>query len=291
MFLGCTVPVRGFNYELSVRSVAKKLGIEFVDIPGFSCCGFPLDSVHHDSSGVLAARNLALAEAQGLDIITLCSACTGHMTKIEKLVSGPGNAEEKKAIGDYLAELGLSYQGKSRVKHFVRFLFEDIGLDKLKSMVVKPLSGINIAPHYGCHYMKPSNIFDDFDDPIRPTSLDMLIEVTGAKSVQYKYKLRCCGGGILAVDEDSSIKMVKKKLDNVREADADAMTLMCPFCDIMYDEYQPSIESRYEEKYNIPVLYYSQVLGLAMGLHPRKELAVNKNRVKVKPLLKKIEGI
>ncbi len=291
LFLGCTVSVRGLNYELSVRKVADRLGIEFVDIPGFSCCGFPLDGVHHHSAVDLAARNLALAEAEGLDILTLCSACTGHLTKVEKLLGSEEGAEELKQVNLDLKDLGYKYNGGVKVRHFARVLYEDIGINKVKEAVTKPLIGLRIAPHYGCHYIKPSEIFDGFDDPIRPESLDELIEATGATSVQYRDKLQCCGGGILGIDEDTPTKMVKQKLDHIKEAKADAMTLICPFCDIMYDEYQPTIESNFETEYNIPVLYYSQLLGLAMDLNPKKDLAVNKNQVSAKPLLKKIDEL
>jgi heterodisulfide reductase subunit B len=109
--------------------------------------------------------------------------------------------------------------------------------------------------------------------------------------VHYRNKLQCCGGGILAVNEETSIKMVKEKLDHIKDENADAMTLICPFCSIMYDEYQPTVESTYETEYNLPVLYYPQLLGLAFGLDPKKDLAVRKNQVKVKPLLEKIENL
>lgn len=291
LFIGCTISVRGLNYELSARKVAEKLGIEFVDIPEFSCCGFPLGSIHHSSAVTIAARNLALAEAQGLNIITLCSACSGFLTEAENLFTNKSHSKETKLINEKLKDLGLQYNGSVKVKHFARVLYEDIGIDNLKKLVSEPLNGIRIAPHYGCHYIKPSEIFNNFDDPIHPQSLDRLIEVTGATPVQYRDKLQCCGGGILAIEEETPIKMVKQKLDHIKEMNADAMTLICPFCSIMYDEYQQTVESTFESEYNLPVLYYPQLLGLAMGMDPKKDLAVKKNQVKVAPLLEKIEGL
>ena len=291
LFLGCTVSVKGINYELSTRRVAEKLGLKFVDIPEFACCGFPLNSIHHNSALVMAARNLALAESNGLDIIVLCSACGGYLTEVQKLFADKKNKDEMKYINEKLKELGYNFNGGVKVKHFARVLYEDIGLDKLKKFIIKPLKGIKIAPHYGCHYIKPSKIFDGFDDPILPQSLDKLVELTGATSIQYKDKLQCCGGGILAVDEETSVKMTRQKLENIKEKNADAMTLICPFCSIMYDEFQSTIESTFESVYNIPILYYPQLLGLAMGLDPKKDLAVKQNQVKVKPLLEKIDKL
>jgi len=291
LFIGCTISVRGLNYELPSRKVAEKLGVEFVDIPEFSCCGFPLLSVHHTSAITIAARNLALAEMQDLNIITLCSACSGFLTEVEHLFVHQKYSKEVKLVNEKLKELNLQYRGGVKVKHFARFLYEDIGMGNLKEMVTEPLNGLKIAPHYGCHYIKPSEIFNNFDDPIHPQSLDRLIEVTGATPVQYRDKLQCCGGGILAIEEETPIKMVKQKLDHVKEMNADAMTLICPFCSIMYDEYQQTVESTYKSEYNIPILYYPQLLGLAFGLDPKKDLAIKKNQVKVTPLLEKIEGI
>lgn len=288
LMLGCTVPVRCLNYELPTRRVASKLGLEFVDIPDFSCCGYPLDGLHHHTAIVFAARNLALAEAKDLDIVTLCSACTGHMTKVQKLLSSDNGKKELEHVNSELSKFGYELKGKAKVKHFARILLEDVGLENIKKAITNPLDGLNIAPHYGCHYLKPSDIFDGFDDPIHPESLDKLIEVTGAKPVNYKDKMQCCGGGILAVDEDTPVKMVKQKLDHVKAVNADAMTLICPFCDVMFDEYQPTIETKFETEYNIPVLYYPQLLGLALGLDPKKDLAVKKNMVKVKPILEKL---
>ena len=291
LFLGCTVPIKGLHYELSARKVAERLGIELVDIPDFGCCGFPLASIHHHTATTLAARNLALAEAEGLNILTLCSACTGELTKVQKLLASEEGAEELKGINAELKEFGYSYQGNVVVKHFSRVLFEEVGIDRLKEAVTQPLDGIKIAPHYGCHCLRPSEIFDGFDDPIRPEHLDKLIEITGATSVQYKDKMQCCGGGILAFEEETPMKMVNQKLDHIKEAHADAMTLICPSCDVMYDEYQPTVETNYDTEYKIPVLFYSQLLGLAMGLDPKKDLAVKKNVVSMKPLLRKIEEL
>jgi heterodisulfide reductase subunit B len=290
LFLGCTVPVRSFQYELSARNVLKALGVELVDIQDFACCGFPMEGIDHLSASVLAARNLALAEAQDLNIMALCSACTGHMAKTCKHLSGEHGKEELARVNEALKDFDLEYKGKTSVKHFARVLTDDIGLEAIRAKVTKPLDALRIAPHYGCHYVKPSEIFDGYDDPVRPRSLDELIAATGATPVDYRDKMACCGGGILAIEDQTPMKMVRGKLENIKKAGADAMTLVCPFCNIMYDEFQPTIETKFEAEYGIPSLFYSQLLGLAMGLDPKKDLAVKKNVVKVKPLLKKLEG-
>ncbi len=291
IFLGCTVPVRSFHYELSARRVLSALGVEVVDLPDLACCGYPIEGIDHQTSNALAARNLAIAEAEGLDMMTLCSACTGHMAKAHKHLSSDKGAGELETINEKLKDFDLEYKGTVKLKHFARVLLEDVGLERIKEAVTQSLEGIRIAPHYGCHYTKPSEAFDGFDDPIHPTSLDQLIEATGATAVNYKDRMQCCGGGILAIEEEAPLKMVNRKLEHIKDAGADAMTLICPFCNIMYDEFQPTIEKKFETEYKIPSLFYSQLLGLALGLDPKKDLAVKRNVVKVKPLLAKIEEL
>jgi len=286
LFLGCNIPIRAPNYEISARKVAEPLGITFVDIPEFSCCGYPLADGDRSETLLLAARNLALAEKAGCDVCALCSACTGALSEAAHQLAH--DEDVRKKINEQLAPAGLSCSGKTKVMHFARVLYEQVGLDAIKEKVTKPLEGIRIAPHYGCHYTKPSEIYG-FDDVENPSTLDKLIEATGCEAVNYQGKLRCCGGGILAVDEDAALNITKCKLDNVAASGADAIGLICPFCGIMYDTNQKKIESKFETKYGIPALFYTQILGLAMGFDS-KELGMRVNRVKPKALLAKLES-
>ncbi len=285
LFLGCTVPVRAMNYELSARKVAEVLGIEFIDMEDALCCGFPVKSINREASIIMAARNLALAEKQGLNICTLCSACTSVLTEVNKVLIEDEELREiiNKKMGD------IAYNGKVEVKHFSRILYEDFGVDRLKTFVERPLEGIKLAAHYGCHYLKPSEIYDGFDDPEQPKSLDLLIELTGAESVMYQGRGDCCGGAILGVEEEIALKMTKKKLDHVKAVGADAMISICPFCSVMYEGNQKKIEKEFDTKYGLPVLYYPQLLGLALGISP-DELGFKLNRVKAKGLLAKLNG-
>jgi heterodisulfide reductase subunit B len=292
LFLGCTVPTRGINYDVATRSVAKELGIEFWDSTDFVCCGYPLHSMDHNTYLALGARNICIAEEAGLDLVTVCNACTAALTKINMTLKE--NDSEREEINKILKSTGHEFKGSVNIKHFSRILFEDVGIDKIKEKINKPLKKIKIAPHNGCHYLKPSEIYDSFDNPIRPTTLKKLIKATGANVVNYENEKQCCGGGILAVEESTSMKMAGKKLENIQKAGADAMVLQCPFCSIMYDEYQATIletmekDNGEEEPTKIPVLYYPQLLGLAMGLDPKTELGLKKNTVKTKNLINMI---
>ncbi|ODS39564.1 MAG: hypothetical protein A7316_05180 [Candidatus Altiarchaeales archaeon WOR_SM1_86-2] len=284
LFIGCTIPVRAMNYEISVRKVAEKMGIDLIDIE-FECCGFPIKSVNREAFALTAAVNLAQAEKKGLDICTLCSACTGVLAEVNKEMKE--NVEFRGNINAKLKEIGFEYNGSVEVKHFARVLYENIG--KIKGHIVKPLTNLKIAPHYGCHYLKPSYIHN-LDNPEDPESLDKLIEITGAESVNYMNKKQCCGGGILSIDENIALTMSREKLDCIKNAGADGIALICPFCGIMYDANQRKINSVFGEDYDIPVLYYPQLLGLAMGFNA-DDLGFWMNRVKTDRLIEKIDRI
>jgi heterodisulfide reductase subunit B len=278
LFLGCTVPVRGLHYEVSARKTAEKLGIRLVELPEFSCCGFPLEGADHLTSFAMAAMSLSAAEKKGLEIVTLCSACTATLTKANKKLKEDKALREE--VNKVLRDVGSEFKGTTRVKHYARLLAEDIGYEAIKAAVTNPLSGLKIASHYGCHYLKPSEIYEGFDSPERPVTLDKLVEAVGAAPVDYEDKLLCCGGGILGIDELSSLKMTQLKLQHIKDSGADAMTFICPFCAVMYDINQKAAETKVGGKFNLPGIYFPQLLGIAMGFSPQ-DMALNLNRVKV----------
>lgn len=295
LYLGCTVPVRAMNYELASRQTARKLGIEFVDIEEFTCCGYPARPLNWEAALLMAANNLALAEEQGLEICTLCSACTGTLAKANKQLRDDESLRAR--INQRLAETtGRTYSGTIGVRHYARILYEDVGVERLAEMAAETkagakaktgaadLSSFGFAAHYGCHYLKPADIYEGFDDPENPHTLGDLIEATGARLVPYEEEGECCGGGILAIDQDAALGIAKDKLDHVHVAEADGMIVVCPFCDIMYEINQRSIERQFEVDYHLPVLYYPQLLGLALGL-TAEEVGLKLNRVKAKKLI------
>ena len=283
LFLGCTIPARARNYELSARRVAEKTGIELVDIENFICCGFPTKAGDMNASLLMAAYNLALAQEQHLDVCALCSSCISALSEASHHLSE--NEEDLSRVNEQLAKVGLKYEGSPKIRHFARVLFEEVGEEKIRAQFQKDLSGLNIAAHYGCHYLKPSEVHGGFDDPEIPASLETLVALTGATVVDYPGKKSCCGGPVLPVDEKVAMSVTKGKLDNLKAAGADALCLVCPFCSVMYDGNQKSIENEYETEYKIPVLYLTQILGMAMGFD-RKALGLNMNVVKTKNLLK-----
>lgn len=275
LFLGCVIPYRIASYEISARKVAKRLGIELVEMPEFNCCGLPLDPVSHELMLTLAARNLCLAEQKNLNIMTLCPGCGGTLRKVNKMLKEDKKTREE--VDGYLKEIGMEFKGTIEVKHFIHVLSEDVGLGKIKKTILMPLDHLNVAEHNGCHMLHPAK-YMGFDDPENPNTLKDLIEITGAKCLDYMYRTECCGAPIIGVNDKIPLQLARDKLSNIREVGAQAMITVCPFCHMMFDLNQPRIEREFSEKFGIPVLHYSQLLGIAMGFTP-KELALKELRV------------
>jgi heterodisulfide reductase subunit B len=190
LFLGCSIPYRVSSYEISARKVLGKLGVELVEMPEFNCCGLPLDPVSHETMMVLAAKNLALAEQQGLNILTLCPGCAGTLKKVNKTLKA--DKAQKDEINAHLKEAGLEFKGTIETKHLLQLLKEDVGVEKIKASVTKPLINLKVAEHNGCHILRPKE-YIGFDDPEDPQTLKMLIEATGATCLDYIDETECCG--------------------------------------------------------------------------------------------------
>ena len=155
IFLGCAIPYRVSAYEISTRRVAEKLGIKLVDMPNYNCCGLPVDPVSHELTLALAARNLCVAEQQGLNIMALCPGCAGTLRKVNKMLKE--DRKLKELVNGYLKETGLEFKGNIEVKHLIQALAEDIGFEKIKGAVQKPLNTLKVAEHNGCHVLRPGN--------------------------------------------------------------------------------------------------------------------------------------
>ena len=287
LFLGCTIPARSRNYELAARAIASSLGLELVDIEEFSCCGFPLEASDEKGAVLLGAMNLCLAEERGLDICALCSACASMLTKTAYHLDH--DRELREQVNQELSKIGKEYKGKTKIKHFARVLLEDVGLERIKNEVRRDLKGLKVATHYGCHYLKPSYIYEGFDDPQDAQTLEVILEAVGATNIQYKRKKDCCGGPVLLSDEQIALSVAEEKLKQVRDVGADCMNLVCPFCSLMFDANQKGIEANSGNEYNIPVLYLPQIMGLAFGFG-RKELGLNLNSVSTKELESALEA-
>jgi heterodisulfide reductase subunit B len=279
-FIGCTALARLWGYETSSRKTAAKIGVELVDMPGSSCCGTTyLETLDEITALAMAARNICIAEKMGLDIVTICNGCTEALVKANKKLKE--DPELRAEVNHVLADVGKEFKGTVDVKHYVRMLKDDVGLEKLGSMVVKPFEGLKVGAHYGCHMLKPSDVML-YDDPEAPTTLDELIDLTGARSIQYPNKLECCAGPIMGVREDVTWSVGLEKVETVKKY-ADVMVTACPFCYITYERCQLMAENSPE----VPVVHYPQLLGLALGLD-YEDLGLEENKVDASVLLEKL---
>lgn len=280
LYLGCATPVRALKYEISTRNVAKRLGIELVDLPEFSCCGFPVKSMDLFAALLMAARNLALAEERGLDIIGLCTGCVSTLLEARVQLK---DEKLRDRVNEQLKTLGVpQYRQGVGVKHFARFLNEDYGLDALSKEIGAPLKSLKFGVHYGCHFAKPGHAHDHFDDPSNPVSLDKLIQGAGAETIEYPEKNLCCGLTIRGAAEDVSVELAAEKLESLSNRGADAMVVACPSCCIAYENNQQLAGRKVGKEFKLPVVYFTQVIGCALGLK-EEDLGFEFNRVEFHP--------
>jgi CoB--CoM heterodisulfide reductase subunit B len=263
LFIGCNIPARVQQYELSARAVSKKLGIELVDNREFKCCGNPIRSTDPQVFLLMAARNLALAEKQGSDLMVLCKCCFGSLKKAAHFMAQ--NPQIQEEINTQLAKENLSYSGTVKIKHFLSVLYHDIGVKAIKETITQPFKKLNIATHYGCHALRPSDV-TQFDNPVAPVLFDELVKVTGAKSIDWPLKLECCGAPMLGVNDTLSMDLTQKKIIDALGAGADYLCVACPYCQMQFDTVQSKIISENKNIHNLSSIVYPQLLGIAMGL-------------------------
>ena len=277
LFLGCTIPVRLKQYEASSRAVLEKLNVGLVDIREFNCCGYPLRNIDFKVFLLSSARNLALAEKRGLNVMALCKCCYGTLKKADYLLKE--NASLRQEINTTLNKEGLKYEGKTEVKHLLSVLYNEVGLSAIKEKVEKAFRGLKIAIHYGCHALRPSKIVG-FDDPVAPSIFDQLVEATGAKSISWSMKLECCGAPLWGINDELSMDLTLKKLANGKESGAEYVCAACPYCHIQFDTVQKMMLSQRGLNHPLPSILYPQLLGLSMGIEG-EALGLEMNQISI----------
>ncbi|MEM2104767.1 MAG: CoB--CoM heterodisulfide reductase iron-sulfur subunit B family protein [Candidatus Bathyarchaeia archaeon] len=285
LFLGCTIPARQPHYELSARKALTKLGIELVDLEDMTCCAPPpAQSIDLETSLAIAAYNICLAEDADLDIVTLCTGCFESLAIANRLLKEKMELREK--VNRILAEAGKEFKGTKEVKHYLQVLMNDVGLERIKQSISKPLNKLKVAAFSGCHLLRPSELLR-FDDPERPRIFDTLIEALEAKSILYKNKLKCCGGLLRGYADDVALAIARDKIVNANNAGADCISTLCPFCFLTLDLGQMLIKTTYKEEYNMPIVHYAELLSISLGVEP-KELALEFHKVKIDKVLEKV---
>ena len=278
-FPGCSLKGLGRAYEESLLPVMKHLGVELTEIEDWNCCGATAYmSVDEAKAGVLAARNLAIAEKTGPhDLLTPCSACYLVLNKTKHNITDFPDIRE--SVQRALNSAKLTYTGSTKVRHPLDILVHDVGLDVIKEKVVRPLKGLKIAPYYGCQVVRP---YSTFDDAWNPTTMDRLLATLGAEVVDYPLKTKCCGGSLTGTVPEAGLRMSYILLKEAIRRGADVIATICPLCQFNMDAYQDQIERNWGPT-RIATVYFTQLMGLAFGLAP-KELGLNRNFVPMKPL-------
>jgi heterodisulfide reductase subunit B len=267
LFPGCLMPTEQYAYELSIRETLPLLDIELVDVEGFSCCGEPMKSVNQLLTLYLSARNLAIAEKLHLDVFVPCAMCHLALTECQHVLEK--NPAMKERINGMLAAEGLTYTEKRQIVHTVDLLHDQVGIEKIKEHVKKPLNGLKIAAHYGCHILRPSEIGRP-DDSEHPQKIEAILRVLGAESISYSQKLDCCGAPLLANLPESALTKTGQKLQAIQEQGIQGLVDVCPWCHKMFDSRQTKAGETVASKLDVPVLYLTQLLGLAMGISGEK---------------------
>jgi heterodisulfide reductase subunit B2 len=267
---GCSLEATGRPYEESVAAVAKALGIELVELEDWNCCGATAYmSINETLSFSLSARNLCQAKKIGNTLVTACSACYTNLRKTETYLSD--FPEIKNNVNSALAEAGLKYEGGIVTKHFLQTVVEDVGLNKIKALVKHPLSGLRIAPYYGCQIARPYGIEDSADNPMM---MDRLIETIGGDPIYYPMKTVCCGGSLMGIRKEVALRLCRNILLCAQQSGAQCIAVTCPLCQMNLDAFQSSINKTYGTNFNLPILYFTQLMGMAFG-YDSKSLGIN----------------
>ena len=285
-FPGCSSEATGVAYGISTQAICEPLEMELSELEDWNCCGStPYGSTDELEAVCIATRNLAIAEEKGLDLVTPCSSCylTLNMAN-SNLKLYP---ELKDNVDRILAAAGLKYRGTIRVRHLAEAILNDIGLEAIGSRVVNSLDGLKVAPYYGCQLVRPEL---GFDDPENPQSLDRLIASLGAEPTPFPLKSRCCGGSLMISEPDIALGLVRKLLESASDNGAECIIAACPLCQTNLDVYQGMVNARFKTRFEIPVLFFTQLMGLAFGING-KALGLDKGVISAKRVLKPFQVV
>ena len=279
-FPGCSLEKMARSYHDSAMETTRALDVELQEIEDWNCCGattyFNIDEL---LAYTLCGRNLAIAEQLKLDVVAPCSGCYKNMYSARKHLKREPDLMEH--INEALAEDDLKFAGTSEVRHLIDVLVNDVGLEEIQRRVRRPLTGLKVAPYYGCQILRPRK---DHEDVESPRFFEDLMTAVGADPVEYRLKLRCCGGALLITNREAALSLVRNLLENAVQSGAAIIATACPLCQVNLECYQKQVNSEFGTNLNVPVLYFTQLVGLALGIAPGK-LGIGSELVSVMPAL------
>jgi succinate dehydrogenase / fumarate reductase cytochrome b subunit len=282
-FPGCTLESAAQELMISTKKVAAALGIDLIELDGWTCCGAShIQDINDDLALSINARNIALGEALGAPILTVCNTCTLMLRMAKQSLDE--DEQIKQRVNANLQEAGLQYQGTSEVTHLLWMLIRDYGLENLKRQVKRPLTGLKVASFYGCHILRPPQVMG-FENHLNPQSMEMVVAALGAENVEFDQRLACCGFHAVFPAEQEVLQKTGVNCLSARDAGADVLVTPCPLCQMQLDMYQPDAQKRFAETIRMPILHLPQLIGLALGFEP-EELAIQRHIIDAIPMLK-----
>ncbi len=296
-FPGCSLERNAAAYFKSASAVTQPFGLQFVEIEDWNCCGATeYIALNLTAAYALVARNLAQAaklvaspkngDGNGKlnELVCPCSMCYLNLNKADNYLKETPKLAIK--VNAALAEAGLSYKaGTIKVRHLFDVIVNDVGYEAIASKVTRPLKGLKVAPYYGCLIGRPE--FTSIDDPEYPTTLDELLKTLGAEVVDYPMKAHCCGGHMTQISEATAFDMIRRLVKGAADYQADMIATVCPMCQLNLDAFQGPMNRYFKTDYHVPVLYYTQLMGMAMGMDAAT-LGIGAELVDARPALAKV---
>jgi heterodisulfide reductase subunit B len=274
LFSGCKIPFYLPQYERATRAILNALEVELIDME-FNCCGYPVRHRSFEAFILSAARNLAMAQAKGLDILTPCKCCFGSLKHAEHWLKVHKSLREQ--TNRLLGRENLKWEGNIRIRHLLSVLAEDVGIEAIGKKIKRSFDGLKVAAHYGCHALRPANVVG-FDNPLAPTIFEKLLAVTGARSVDWPRRLDCCGNPLWEKNNRLSLYLMRQKLEDAAQSGAQVLCTACTYCQMQFDTIRAEQPDDGLFNRQLPAILYPQLLGLCLQL-PQKSLGLAQNRL------------
>ncbi|MBW2143359.1 MAG: CoB--CoM heterodisulfide reductase iron-sulfur subunit B family protein [Deltaproteobacteria bacterium] len=288
LYGGCSLEAGGKNYMISLEPVCEALGMEFVEIDDWNCCGASVSyaGANELSITTLNARNIAIAESTGgYDIVAPCSSCYIQMIKANHELKE--SEDRRKQINDILKEGNLSFKGTLNVRHIMDLLYNDAGIENIKAKTIKPLNGLKVAGYVGCQTVRP---YGEYDSVERPVVHDRLLEAIGADPVPFPKRMQCCGSGIFLSEMDKCLGLVNEILEDALDNGAELISTVCPMCAMNLEMFQDKVNAKFGTNFDVPVVYLTQLMAAAFGMNLKKDAALNYNVIPPEGIIKTAIG-
>ncbi|MCP4139725.1 MAG: disulfide reductase [Chloroflexi bacterium] len=279
-FPGCSLEKMALSYHKSSMEATQVVGVELQELDDWNCCGattyFHLDEI---LANTLVARNLAMAEKEGLDFVAPCSACYKNAYFTNTYIKEDEDLAEH--INYALEADDLQLEGNLNVHHLIDIFADEVGPEGIKEKVTNPLKGLRIAPYYGCQIVRPRKNGEEVE---APQFFEEIITAMGAEAIDFANKTRCCGGSLLLTNRKAALDMIRILLYNAVQSGADVIATACPLCQVNLEVYQTQVNEEFGTDFSVPVLYFTQLMGLAFGIAPKK-LGIGSELVSTLPVI------